>query len=481
MQNMSRKLLLIYPPKMKMESAKAQADISLALLYLAGVSKAVCDQIELFDMGLVQNDYNRLAELIDEMKPSVVGINCLFSGIFPKVRELAKFIKQREASIKIITGGIHPTMFADEIMENCPEIDVVFEGESDEAFPKVLRYLYGEKELITELDSVTIRNEQGSVTKFPKKCYISDLDSLPMPAYELVHFDDYQVDMSNWYNPKEIKLNNKVAPLLTSRSCPNACNFCAMRLVMGRKLRTRSAKSVFEEIKHLYDNYGINYFHIMDDNFTFDKSRTIEICKMIVESGIKIAFDCPNGIMIRTLDDEVIEWLAKAGMCMAHIAVESGSDNLRNKVMRKNVSAEKILSVSKALRKNGIAVMIFLLFGLPEESPETIDETIEFLQKMEFDAYSLNILLPLPGTELFEQVKRDNLLTDNFRLENQWQGEFVKESTPGNMAVQFYVKPYAFAESSEIRGEYDRLKMFLDEKCKGWIEHTKNGTPYTIL
>lgn len=475
---MNKKLLLIYPPKIKMESAKASSDISLALLYLGGAAREICDSIKLFDMGLPKNDYTALKAIIEDFKPSIVGVNCLFSAIFPYVQQLAKYVKELDSSIKVVTGGIHPTIFSDEIIANCPEIDAVILGEGDLAFPNLLRYYYGDADM-RELDSIVLRTEEDVTISLPKKSYCDDLDSLPMPAYELINFEDYRTDMSNWYNPNNVRLNGIAVPILTSRSCPNACNFCAMRLVMGRRLRTRSAESVFNEIKLLHDKYGITCFHIMDDNFTFDRQRTITICKLIVDSGINIMFDCPNGIMIRTLDDEVIEWLAKAGLSIAHIAVESGSESLRNNIMRKNASSDKILSVSKSLRKNNVVVMIFLLFGMPEESEITISETIDFLGKMEFDAYSLNILVPLPGTEIYKQVKQDNLFTDEISMDNQWNGDFIKQADPGNMAIQFFVKPYSIAVG-DIKKQYVRLKSFLDEKCKAWIQHVNSKCPYNI-
>jgi radical SAM superfamily enzyme YgiQ (UPF0313 family) len=270
---MNKNLVLIYPPDIEDESTNynksAKSNMSTALLYLAASARNVCDSVSIFDMKLAQN-IEKLDELLRTGQPGVVGINCLFSTAFKSVRNVATQIKTILPKTKIVIGGLHPTLFAEEIIEKCPEIDAVALGESDTAFPQLLRYWFGALEQ-DMLDSVVLRQNDSGVQIFEKKSYINCLDELPMPAYDLIDFNDYRIDMADWYAPESVKLAGWRLPLLTSRSCPNNCSFCSVHQTMGRKLRLRSAKNVFNEILFLYDTYGVNYFTFTDDNFTFDR------------------------------------------------------------------------------------------------------------------------------------------------------------------------------------------------------------------
>jgi magnesium-protoporphyrin IX monomethyl ester (oxidative) cyclase len=452
-------------------------DITLALLYLGGGARSAGANVKFFDMGLPENSQEKLDGILEDFQPSAVGINCLFSAVFPSVRILAQRIKNVSPKTKIATGGMHPTMFGTDIMRNCPEIDAICIGEGDLTFPRLLRYWWGELNS-DDLDGVIIR-VTDKVTEYPKKCYITDLDGLPMPAYDLLQMDNYRTDVKGWYNPDRLKINEVVMPILTSRSCPNACNFCSMRLVMGQKLRMRNPASVFNEIKFLHNTYGINYFKIQDDNFTFNNERALSVCQRIINSGLKVYFDFTNGLMIRTLDSELIKTMRKAGLLRASLAVESGSDYIRNTIMRKNVSKEKISEVFHICGEEGIIRTIVLLTGMPEETRRTMQETLEFVDILSPDFYSHSLLKPYPGTVLFEQCKRDGLFTNEMQnLDNLWTGEFFKTELDTEHQ-QIFVKPYSMS-IDELRTEFLRLDSFLKFKCSTWLNRVKENEKNTI-
>jgi radical SAM superfamily enzyme YgiQ (UPF0313 family) len=472
----NKKLLLVYPPKIilnRPHDVRFVGDISLAMLYLAGAARPVCDDVRIFDMNLPRNSLSALDDLIKLEKPAVVGINCLFSALFPNVRKIASSIKAINAEIKIVTGGIHPTIFAREIIENCPEIDAVMIGEADLAFPKLLRYYWGEAEESC-LDSVVLKVGER-IAHYRKASYIENLDELPMPAYDLVDFNEYKQDTSGWYDPKGIGINPTVMNILMSRSCPNQCNFCAMRFVMGNKTRFRSVDSIMNEIKHLHENYGVNYFRISDDNPTIDKNRIKAFLNAVIDSKMNIYIAFRN-FMVRTLDAEIIELIARVSPLMANLAVESGSDYIRNKVMRKNVSKEKIHEVLELCKQHKIMTSLFFLVGMPEETAETLNETLEFINNADFDGFMLSIVVPFPGTSLFEQAKRDGLFTDKLKnIDKMWTGDFFGESQKNAVEQLIYIKPYHLSVE-ELQDGYNHLSHALKRKCAAWLEHRKKTT-----
>lgn len=483
---MSKNLILVYPGKI---SPNSYGDISLALLYLAGSahSSGVCDSITVFDFNVPFGIGKTLDDLINLIKSkegtTVVGINCVFSGLFPNVREIAKGIKESLPDTKIITGGMHPTLFAKEIIDNCTEFDAVGLGEFDLDFPKLLNFFFGEGS-VDDLDGVCLRFNDKTLVK-PKISYIHDLDALPHPGYEFFNFQDYATDTSNWWDPDKIKISSVTMPILTSRSCPNKCSFCSMRLVMGNKFRTRSAESVFEEIKYLYDTYGINYFWVEDDNLTLDRKRIVKICKMIIESGIKAYFEPQNGISLKTLDEEVVGLMRRAGFAMVSLAVESGSDYIRNKIMGKRTSREQIVNAFKLCKDAGIETRAFFIVGMPEETEETLRETIDIMQEIDFSRVGIFPAKPLPGTKLFEQCVRDKLLVNEINADTLWSGESDQNLAPArgmksyinylldNAERQFWIKPYNL--SMKRLAELDlELRQAADEKTSAWVEHLKN-------
>ena len=144
---MCERIILVYPPKIE-GTAGSSGDISLSLLYLAGAVRDICNDINIFDFnaplgkGKTSED---LLNLIREKKDvnTIIGFNCLFSALFPGLRKIAKEIKKEFPETKIVAGGMHPTLFAKDIINNCEEIDAVVVGEGDVSFPELVKYFYG--------------------------------------------------------------------------------------------------------------------------------------------------------------------------------------------------------------------------------------------------------------------------------------------------------------------------------------------------
>jgi len=484
---MKNNLILVYPPK---SSTGYTSDVSLALLYLAGVAResGLCENISIFDFNTpfgIGKSINDLLETIFSLGydgKTIVAINCLFSAVFPYVRKIAKSIKETFPDIMVITGGMHPTFFAKEIIDNCPEIDAVALGESDSTFPKLLRFFY-KNECINNLEGYCLRLN-GKTVIATRSPFIADLDSLPRPGYEFYNFEEYSNDTSNWWDPDGIKISPFYLPILTSRSCPVQCSFCAMRIVMGNIFRSRCAENVFEEIKFLYDVYGVNYFKIEDDNITLHRERFIKLCKLIINSRIKIYFDTQNGISLRTLDEEIVDLMRRAGFIMVSLAIESGSDYIRNKIMGKNISRAQIIRAFKLCRNVGINTMAFFIIGMPEDTERTLKETADLIEEIETTRLSISVAKPLPGTKLFEQCNRDNLFNGGFDADTLWTGEaegnnknkedfFIKRIFKPS-ARQFWIKPYNISidRLEEIDIELQKLAY---KKSKAWVEHMRRN------
>lgn len=137
--------------------------------------------------------------------------------------------------------------------------------------------------------------------------------------------------------------------------------------------------------------------------------------------GLNLQFRLVNGLSINTLDEETIEALAEAGLIWAPIAIESGSDFIRNKVVRKNLSRRKIFNTVKWFRRYPhILLSAFFIVGFPEETTQTLQDTYEMIRQLDIDFYNVSLATPFPGTSLFKQCLKDGLLINYNGGWDQW-------------------------------------------------------------
>ena len=420
-----------------------------SLLYLAAVLKQVGEDVEILDMNVVKGLYEEiLVERIHTFQPSLVGIGCLFCGQFPMVLSLSEKVKECSKECKVVIGGIHPTTYPTEILTNCPSIDFVVLGEGETA---IIQLTKGYD--LNKIDGLAYRNN-GRVEVNQKTSFIHNLDAIPLPAYDLVNPEDYYQDTSHWHNPKGLPIGMSI-PIISSRSCPNRCNFCSMFTVMGPAWRYRSPENVVNEIEYLYNNYNHRHFSFMDDNITLNKHRIMEICNLITERSLNIQFELPNGLSIKTLDREVLDALITAGLTRAALGIESGSDYIRNVVIGKRLPREKILEVVRLTKEyKQFYVKAFFIIGMPEDTKETLTETYDMIEEIDVDMPQVFNLLPFPGTKVFEQAMRDNLLI-NVSTPDLWKSDMFYGS--GNK--QFFIKPYEMEleDLYEFRDKFDKL------------------------
>ncbi|MBR9705312.1 B12-binding domain-containing radical SAM protein [Candidatus Pacearchaeota archaeon] len=460
------KVLLINPP-VPISYYNREFYLPSSLMYIASMLKENKDIVSILDLKTFQRDddpnwkffENKVLEKIKEFQPDLIGWGCLFSGNFTDVLKLSEFVKKNFKDIYQVLGGIHSTIYTKEILENCKSIDYIILGEGEKVIVELVNSIKDNKDnkdieglAYSEGDEIIINQKQN---------YIKDINTIPFPAYDLIKIEDYYVDTKDWYNPKKLDFKTSI-PIITSRSCPNRCTFCSMWQVMGPMWRGRSAKNVVDEIEYVYKKFNQNHFSFNDDNISLSKSRTIEICKEIINRGLNIQFETPNGLSIRTLDEEVIEWLVKAGLVRVSLAIESGSDYIRNNVMGKHLKKEKIYEVIDIFKKYPqVYLKAFFIIGMPEETNETLNETYEMIKNINVDRIYLHNVVPFPGTKVFEQAKKDNLLID-IDLNDLYKSDALYLTNYDRV----FIKPYNLEEED--------IKNFRI-KCNKLIEEQKTN------
>jgi magnesium-protoporphyrin IX monomethyl ester (oxidative) cyclase len=404
-------------------------------------------------------DYVRrvLIDHIGRLQPDVIGIGAVFSGAFGALQEFAKAIKASFPNMPIVIGGIHATIFAKEVLERFDYIDFVIVGEGEYSFLELVKCISSGGS-VDEIDGLAFRRS-GEVRLNPKLSFIADLDALPATDYDLIDLTQYQFETSGWYSPKQLPIGQPF-PVISSRSCPNRCSFCSMWLVHGPRFRARSAKHVVDELESLYNKYGVRFFEFMDDNLTFDKARTLDICNDILKRNLNIQFSTPNGVAINRLDEETVDALVAAGLIRVALAVEHGSEYIRIKVMRKPLDTARIYQVAEACAKHKQLYIIgYFVIGMPQETQETLDATFKIITELPLDHFQLNWATPYPGTELFRYCMEHKLLAG--KPEDYMTSEHLHYNT---------AKPHFKPHDLTI----EELVAFKD-RCFGYLKDKKSA------
>ncbi len=297
---------------------------------------------------------NDLIQAVGRIKPDIAGISMDTSSRFLCL-ELAKKIKTI-FNIPIILWGPHPTLMPDQLLKNYPFIDYLVRNEGEYSCLNLLNALENGKNL-DKIKGISYKKDKQIIHN-ERTDPIIDLDNLPFPEYKFFDLKGYS---KNPENPPELK-DYPVGSIISSRGCPYHCTFCSTSHLWGHKIRFRTPKNVVDEIELLYFKYGTRYIVFNDDNFTADRKRAIEICKLIIKKGLhkKIKWLCRAEVNIIT--KELLQWLKKAGCYMIEYGVEDASPE-GLKFFKKAHNMDQVYSAFKITHEIGLKIRSYFIIG----------------------------------------------------------------------------------------------------------------------
>ncbi len=412
------KVFILYPPISKLERYGSELgnaggnQIPLGIFYLGAYLRSGGHEVRVIDgeaRNLTTDDI--LAE-IEAFGPELMGISST-TVAFHRAVETAGEVKAAFPGLPIVLGGPHVSSNTAHAM-SCPQIDYGIVGEGEETLRDLMAALQTGGSL-EEIPGLAYRRGE-EVAVNPPRPLISDLDSLPLPAYDLIP------DITVYSPPPTNYKKSPVANIITGRGCPNLCTFCD-KTVFGNKLRQRSAEDVAGEIELLYRDYGVREIAFVDDTFTYGKKRIYKLFDILKQKGIFVYWTCMS--RINTVDYDLLKFMKENGCWHISFGIESGSPEIL-KIIRKEISlkdAEKVIGWCRRLK---IRTKGFFMIGHLGETEESLDLTIKTALELPLDDVVASINTPIPGSPQYDMVPDyGELDTTDWAKFNGWRPVFV--------------------------------------------------------
>ena len=322
--------------------------------------------------------------------------------------ETAKQIKEKFPNIKIVLLGPHATATDKEILEKNQCVDFIARGEYDYTVADMAKCILEKRNPQNVLGISFIKDSR--FFRSDSRPLIENLDELPFPAR---HF----LPMEKYFEP--VFKSKKTYRVFGSRGCPFSCIFCLWPQTMfGRKIRLRKPEKIVDEIEYLMKNYGAKGIYFEDDTFTVNPSYVFWVCQEILKRKIKIKWSCLG--RVDCVSEEMLKKMKGAGCVTIRYGVESSSQEILDR-SNKKIKVSQIIKAFEITKKAGIENYADYAFGLPGETKETMKNTIDFAIKLDSDFAQFSVMVPYPGTELFEIAKKNNWLktddNNNFILD----------------------------------------------------------------
>jgi radical SAM superfamily enzyme YgiQ (UPF0313 family) len=239
-----------------------------------------------------------------------------------------------------------------------------------------------------------------------------------VPDYKATKLDEYILRGYNYGGHY-----GRTAPIWLTRGCPFGCSFCSATLINGRRIRRHSLEYAYDWIAHLYDEFNIRQFAIIDDNFTFDLEYVKDFCRGIIARKEKkqfkdpIHFASPNGIRLDKVDSELLSLMKRTGWHDVTIAPESGSRRTL-KAMRKAIDPDKVPGTVETIKAAGLRVRAYFMIGYPGETKEDIKDTVKLIRKCKLDVFTIGRFIPIPGTPVFHELVRKGEISPDYMPSN---------------------------------------------------------------
>ena len=430
------KVCLLISPLVTNDKMKSYFSYPLGVLYVGAKAREEGYDVKVIDKNIELGSIIReeIKDTVEAIKNDLVNVDMDVLGICVSFSVNERFMNDLGAVLKdsldftIVFGGANSSVRVIETLRKS-RADFVVIGEGEITFSELLRAIESGQDFRSVKGLAYYDCDSLIITK--SRPYITDLDSIPFPARDLLDMEKYFFEFGKGRSSGRSDYVERQVSMISSRGCIHDCIFCSIHLTMGCFYRVRSPENVLEEIKGLINDYDITRINFEDDNFSLQKRRAEKICDLIIENDLNITWSLPNGIRADALDKSLVRKMALSGCRRVFVAPESGNQQVVTNIVKKKLDLKDVEKAVRMFKEEGIVVDGSFVIGMIGETRENILESVRYagkLQRMGMSKVAFNIAIPLYGTELYKQAVENNALKDDFSSDDLFTNRAVMKS-----------------------------------------------------
>lgn len=394
----NRKVVLINPRSTYYNEVAQKCFPPMHLLYLAAGLRARGFEPVVIDANAFRLTDEQIAEEVRAARPLLVGLS-LYSEILRQVRDMTRTVRAAAPDARIVLGGPHVSAVPLRTLDQFREADYLLVGEADDSLAQLCDYLQKGGPVDT-VPGIVYRRDGRSVCG--PEATLLDVEQVPRPARDLV---------ARAYQEKRyysiLVRRRPVDTLFSSRGCPFHCGFCYN---FRRKYRYRSPEDVMDELVSIYDR-GIRDVEIADDTFTGLRERALRVFDLIIAQKLQVSLRIKSRVDV--FNEALAQKARQAGVYLVAFGMESGSQEMLDR-MCKRTTVEMNARACALTKKYGMMSHSSWIIGYPGETPETVNQTLEFIRRHRPSTVNLAVLRPYPNTEAYEIARSSNSLVGDW-------------------------------------------------------------------
>jgi radical SAM superfamily enzyme YgiQ (UPF0313 family) len=380
--------------------------IPLGLGYLAAVLRENGHQVGLYDAAIEDEP---LETVVRRGGYELLGITAV-TPLIVDAWEMAR--KGKALGMTTLLGGPHLTLMPEEsVGPEHPEVGYVIQGEAEESLIEFVDALEGRRAMET-VHGLYWRKD-GEIVVNPPAGLVPNLDAIPYPAHDL-----YKITRYTNLNPLTDGLDTKARAytIMTSRGCPYKCTYCS-KPITGDTWRPRSVTNVIGEWRWLVKDLRATEIGLTDDIWNLKLDRAKDLCRALVAEGLNtVPWTTVHGMKVNHTDPELFKLMKAAGCRRVGFGVESGDPTILRNVIKKSQSLDMVRNAFKWAKDAGLQTMGFFIYGMPQETEETMEKTTRFALELDPDLAHFMLATPYPGTEMYDVIQKYGNI-----FANEWQ------------------------------------------------------------
>jgi len=410
------KIVFVNPLREKI-SDKIQSVSTFPRISLASIAAMLHENhdVKIIDPVIEKYSLNEFCEVLKKINPDVIGINAYTEEIID-ADIMCREIKKALSDTYSILGGPHISAIPEKTMEKFDYFDFGVIGEGEKTCLELIETIESNKNY--EKVKGIIFKKDNKIIKTEKRELIKNINELPFPAWHLFDLEKYRK-----FSPTGERIEGLELPVEGARGCPFDCIFCYR--IFGGSVRFKTAKRIVDDIERNLDLFGATKVHFIEGSFGINKKIAIETCDELIKRGLHRQISWETGGRVDLMNDiDLLKKMKQAGCTVIGYGVESGNEEILNKIGKKT-NLRLIQETVNKTKEAGIKAGACFIIGLPYETEKTINETINFASQLGAFNPNFAILVPFPGTKIAEMARMGE---GNLRLLSENWSDYSKQT-----------------------------------------------------